>query len=84
MKAVPVMTTTHPDGPLVGENDEMFGGAAKTGGARPNTSKDTTTATATTRTPGRCLRTLIVAPFHMTSSRMGLHFASSRRLELLK
>jgi hypothetical protein len=31
LKFVPVITTTHPDGPLVGENDEMLGEAADAG-----------------------------------------------------
>jgi hypothetical protein len=31
LKFVPVITTTHPAGPLVGENDEMVGGAADAG-----------------------------------------------------
>jgi hypothetical protein len=31
LKFVPVITTTHPAGPLVGENDEMVGEAADTG-----------------------------------------------------
>jgi hypothetical protein len=28
LKFVPMITTTHPAGPLVGENDEMVGGVA--------------------------------------------------------
>jgi hypothetical protein len=38
LKFVPVITTTHPAGPLVGENDEMVGGAPTRGSqgrARP-------------------------------------------------
>jgi hypothetical protein len=31
LKFVPVITTTHPVGPLVGENDEMVGGVADAG-----------------------------------------------------
>jgi hypothetical protein len=31
LKFVPVITTTHPVGPLVGENDEMVGGVANAG-----------------------------------------------------
>ena len=31
LKFVPLMTTTHPVGPLVGENDEMVGAAANAG-----------------------------------------------------
>jgi hypothetical protein len=31
LKFVPVITTTHPAGPLVGENDEMVGGVANAG-----------------------------------------------------
>ena len=31
LKFVPVITTTHPDGPLVGENDEMVGEVADAG-----------------------------------------------------
>jgi hypothetical protein len=30
-KSVPVISTTHPAGPLVGENDEMVGGVANAG-----------------------------------------------------
>jgi hypothetical protein len=39
LKFVPLITTTHPDGPLVGENDEMVGGAANAGSSRPSTTK---------------------------------------------
>jgi len=53
-KAVPVMTTTHPAGPLVGENDEMVGEVADAGASRPKTARVDTTATAATRgTKGR-------------------------------
>src|SRR5215204_3459440 len=31
LKSVPLITTTHPAGPLVGENDEMVGGVANAG-----------------------------------------------------
>jgi hypothetical protein len=31
LKFVPVITTTHPAGPLVGENDEMVGETADAG-----------------------------------------------------
>jgi hypothetical protein len=51
LKFVPVITTTHPAGPLVGENDEMVGEVADAGVSRPSTSKDTTDATAATRSP---------------------------------
>jgi hypothetical protein len=51
LKFVPVITTTHPAGPLVGENDEMVGEAADAGASRPSTSKDTTDATAARRIP---------------------------------
>jgi hypothetical protein len=37
LKFVPVITTTHPDGPLVGENDERVGGVASAGTCRPRT-----------------------------------------------
>src|SRR6266511_1447808 len=46
LKFVPVITTTHPAGPLVGENEEMVGGVAYAGAGRPSRSRDTTDATA--------------------------------------
>ena len=52
-KFVPLITTTHPVGPLVGENDEMVGEAADAGVSRPSTTRADTTATAATRSP-RC------------------------------
>jgi hypothetical protein len=51
LKFVPVITTTHPVGPLVGENDEMVGGAANAGASRPSTTRTDTMATAATRGP---------------------------------
>jgi hypothetical protein len=51
LKFVPVITTTHPAGPLVGENDEMVGEAADAGVSRPSTSKDAADVTAATRSP---------------------------------
>ena len=39
LKFVPVITTTHPAGPLVGENDEMVGEAADAGASRPSTTR---------------------------------------------
>jgi hypothetical protein len=56
LKFVPVITTMHPAGPLVGENDEMVGEAADAGASRPSTSKDTTDATAATRSPRYLLK----------------------------
>ena len=38
-KFVPVITTTHPAGPLVGENDETVGEAADAGASRPSTTR---------------------------------------------
>jgi hypothetical protein len=64
LKFVPVIATTHPDGPLLGENDEMVGEAANAGGARPNTSKEATSATAATREPRYRLMTAM-APFSL-------------------
>ena len=51
LKFVPLITTTHPAGPLVGENDEMVGGAADAGASRPSTTRADTTATAATPSP---------------------------------
>ena len=51
LKFVPLITTTHPAGPLVGENDEMVGEAADAGASRPSTTRADTTATAATRSP---------------------------------
>jgi hypothetical protein len=51
LKFVPFITTTHPDGPLVGENDEMVGAAANAGAPGPRTSNDTMNATAAARLP---------------------------------
>jgi hypothetical protein len=39
VKAVPVITTTHPAGPLIGENDEMVGEAADAGASSPSTTR---------------------------------------------
>ena len=39
LKFVPLITTTHPDGPLAGENDEIVGGVASAGTCRPRTNK---------------------------------------------
>jgi hypothetical protein len=44
LKFVPLITTTHPAGPLVGENDEIVGGAASAGVSDPRTSKATKTS----------------------------------------
>jgi hypothetical protein len=38
-KSVPVITTTQPAGPLVGENEVMVGGTANAGVSRPSTTK---------------------------------------------
>jgi hypothetical protein len=40
LKFVPVITTTHPAVPLVGENDEMVGEVADAGVSRPSTTSD--------------------------------------------
>jgi hypothetical protein len=61
LKFVPVITTTHPAGPLVGENEEMVGGAADAGASRPSTTRAATTATAATRSP-RCRLKRVMAP----------------------
>jgi hypothetical protein len=59
LKFVPVITTTHPAGPLVGENDEMVGEVANAGASRPRTTRADTTATAATRSPKRRLKKAI-------------------------
>jgi hypothetical protein len=46
LKFVSVITTTHPAGPLVGENDEIVGGAADAEASRPSTTSAETTAAA--------------------------------------
>jgi hypothetical protein len=56
LKFVPVITTTHPAGPLVGENDEMVGEVADAGVPRPSRSRDATDATAATRSPRYLLK----------------------------
>jgi hypothetical protein len=52
-KSVPVITTTQPAGPLVGENEVMLGGTANAGASRPSTTKVAATPTPATRRP-RC------------------------------
>jgi len=61
LKFVPVITTTHPVGPLVGENDEMVGEAADVGASRLSTTRADTTATASTRSP-KCRLKKAMAP----------------------
>jgi hypothetical protein len=51
LKFVPLISTTHPDGPLVGENDEMVGGDAIAGVPRPSASKAAATQIPATRRP---------------------------------
>jgi hypothetical protein len=60
-KFVPLITSTHPVGPLVGENDEMVGGAADAGASRPSTTRADGTATVATRSP-RCRLKEAMAP----------------------
>jgi hypothetical protein len=61
LKFDPVITTTHPAGPLVGENDEIVGEVADAGASRPSTSRADTTATAATRNP-KCRLKGVMAP----------------------
>jgi hypothetical protein len=61
LKFVPAITTTHPAGPLVGENDEMVGEVARAGASRPSTTRAETTATASTRSP-KCRLKRAMAP----------------------
>src|ERR671910_429515 len=68
LKFVPVIPTTHPAGPLVGENDEMVGEAADAGGSRPNTTRADTTATAATRSP-KCRLKRAMAPSSLLAKR---------------
>jgi hypothetical protein len=49
LKFVPLITTTHPVGPLVGENDVMVGGSANAGVSRPIRTDATATPTAAAR-----------------------------------
>src|SRR5262245_6030603 len=51
LKLVPLITTTQPVGPLVGEKGETVGAAADAGASRPSTSRDATTANAAPREP---------------------------------
>ncbi|HYZ14633.1 MAG TPA: hypothetical protein VFA08_13655 [Actinomycetota bacterium] len=62
LKFVPVMVTTHPTGPLVGEIFVMVGAAANAGVSRPSTSNAVATPTAATRRPMRRLTNLMVYP----------------------
>jgi hypothetical protein len=61
LKFVPVITTTHPAGPLVGENEEMVGEAADAGASRLRTTRADTTATAARRSP-KCRLKRVMAP----------------------
>jgi hypothetical protein len=61
LKFVPVITTTHPAGPLVGENDEMVGEVADAGASRPSTISDATNAGAAARSP-KCRLKRAIAP----------------------
>ncbi len=68
-KFVPLIATTHPVGPLVGENEEMLGVAADAGASSPSTSKEAMTATAATREPRYRLES-VKAPSTLASSRI--------------
>jgi hypothetical protein len=61
LKFVPVMVTTHPTGPLVGEIFVMVGAAANAGVSRPSTSNAVATPTAATRRP-TCRLRRVIAP----------------------
>jgi hypothetical protein len=50
-KSVPVISTTQPAGPLVGENDVMVGETANAGASRPSTTVATATPTPAIRRP---------------------------------
>jgi hypothetical protein len=52
-KSVPLITTTQPAGPLVGENHAMVGRTADAGASRPSTTNVATTPTPALRRP-RC------------------------------
>jgi hypothetical protein len=64
LKFVPLISTTHPDGPLVGEKDEMVGGDAIAGGPGPSTSKAAATQIPATRRP-RCRSFDVTACFSL-------------------
>jgi hypothetical protein len=68
LKLVPVMVTTHPTGPDVGENDVMVGATANAGTSRPSTSKATPVPTPATRRAKCCLKWVMSAlsPFAST------------------
>jgi hypothetical protein len=67
LKSVPVIVTTHPAGPLVGEMSVMVGSAANAGASRPSTSKPAATPTAATRRP-MCRLKKVMAPSSLSSS----------------
>jgi hypothetical protein len=50
-KSVPVITTTQPAGPLVGENDVMVEEIANAGASKPSTTKAAATTTPATHRP---------------------------------
>ena len=52
-KSVPMISTTQPAGPLVGENEVMLGGTANAGVSRPIRTTAAATPTPATRRP-RC------------------------------
>jgi hypothetical protein len=67
LKFVPVITTTHPVGPLVGENDEIVGEVADAGASRPSTSEAAATPAPARRRPRRRFARVMASSSHSAS-----------------
>jgi hypothetical protein len=67
VKFVPVIATTHPAGPLVGENDEMVGEVANAGASRPSMSEAAATPASARRRPRRRFARVMASSSHSAS-----------------
>jgi hypothetical protein len=67
LKFVPVITTTHPAGPLVGENDEMVGEVADAAASRPSMSEAAATPAPARRRPRRRFARVMTSSSHSAS-----------------
>jgi hypothetical protein len=66
-KSVPMISTTHPAGPLVGENDEMVGEVADAGASRPSMSEAAATPAPARRRPRRRFARVMASSSHSAS-----------------
>jgi hypothetical protein len=68
LKSLPVITITHPAGPLVGENDVMVGETATAGVSKPSMSEAAATPTPARRRP-RCRFARVMLRPHIPQAR---------------